>query len=178
MSVMGKDDVFVARIAPGAPWTSSSVNTAVLSFWIMALTLIVRDHLGESLERLGEFPVALRAFEDRDHLLVALALNFLPTSAWPWMPDWIALVTIFWSIREPRRVGMGSGFILGLAIGSLWISRRADAAGSGLTALAALVAMIILGSVMLVTVLGLAARQRPEIAGCVGRRKITALDCG
>lgn len=49
-------------------------------------------------------------------LLLALALNFLPTSAWPWMPDWIALVVIFWSIREPRRVGMGSGFILGLAM--------------------------------------------------------------
>ena len=49
-------------------------------------------------------------------LLVALALNFLPTSAWPWMPDCVALIIIFWSIREPRRVGMGSGFILGLAM--------------------------------------------------------------
>jgi rod shape-determining protein MreD len=49
-------------------------------------------------------------------LLAALILNFLPTSAWPWMPDWVALVVVFWSIREPRRVGMGSGFILGLAM--------------------------------------------------------------
>lgn len=49
-------------------------------------------------------------------LLVALVLNFLPTSAWPWMPDWVALVIVFWSIREPRRVGMGSGFLLGLAM--------------------------------------------------------------
>lgn len=49
-------------------------------------------------------------------LLVALVLNFLPTSAWPWMPDWVALVVVFWSIREPRRVGMGFGFILGLAM--------------------------------------------------------------
>ena len=49
-------------------------------------------------------------------LLVALAFNFLPTSAWPWMPDWVALVIVFWSIREPRRVGMGSGFLLGLAM--------------------------------------------------------------
>jgi rod shape-determining protein MreD len=32
------------------------------------------------------------------------------------MPDWVALVLVFWSIREPRRVGMGSGFILGLAM--------------------------------------------------------------
>src|ERR1035437_5972753 len=49
-------------------------------------------------------------------LLCALVLNFLPTSAWPWMPDWVALVMLFWSVREPRRVGMGSGFLLGLAM--------------------------------------------------------------
>lgn len=49
-------------------------------------------------------------------LLVALIFNFLPTSAWPWMPDWVALLLIFWSIREPRRVGMGTGFILGLTM--------------------------------------------------------------
>ena len=49
-------------------------------------------------------------------LLVALIFNYLPTSAWPWMPDWVALVIVFWSIREPHRVGMGSGFILGLAM--------------------------------------------------------------
>jgi rod shape-determining protein MreD len=49
-------------------------------------------------------------------LLAALLLDFLPTSAWPWMPDWVALAIIFWSIREPRRVGMGAGFILGLAM--------------------------------------------------------------
>lgn len=49
-------------------------------------------------------------------LFVALVLNFLPTSDWPWMPDWVALIVVFWSIREPRRVGMGSGFVLGLAM--------------------------------------------------------------
>ena len=49
-------------------------------------------------------------------LLAALLLNFLPTSAWPWVPDWVALVLIFWSIREPRRAGMGIGFLLGLVM--------------------------------------------------------------
>ena len=49
-------------------------------------------------------------------LMVALVLNFLPTSAWPWVPDWVALVLVFWSIRESRRVGMGAGFLLGLAM--------------------------------------------------------------
>jgi rod shape-determining protein MreD len=47
-------------------------------------------------------------------LFVALLLNFLPTSGWPWMPDWVALVLLFWSIREPLKVGMGAGFVLGL----------------------------------------------------------------
>lgn len=46
----------------------------------------------------------------------ALLLDFLPTSAWPWMPDWVALVLVFWSVREPRRVGMGTGFLLGLVM--------------------------------------------------------------
>ncbi len=49
-------------------------------------------------------------------LLIALALNFMPTSAWPWMPDWVALIIVFWSIRESRLVGMGSAFVLGLAM--------------------------------------------------------------
>jgi rod shape-determining protein MreD len=49
-------------------------------------------------------------------LLVALLINSTPPTAWPWMPDWVALVVVFWSIREPRRVGMGSAFLLGLAM--------------------------------------------------------------
>ena len=49
-------------------------------------------------------------------LFIALLLNFLPTSAWPWMPDWVALVIVFWSVREPRLVGMGAGFLLGLVM--------------------------------------------------------------
>jgi rod shape-determining protein MreD len=47
-------------------------------------------------------------------LIVATLLNFLPTSNWPGVPDWVALVLCFWCIREPRRVGMGWGFLLGL----------------------------------------------------------------
>jgi rod shape-determining protein MreD len=49
-------------------------------------------------------------------LFAALLLNFLPTSDWPWMPDWVALILVFWSVREPRRVGMGVGFLLGLVM--------------------------------------------------------------
>ncbi|HRE18582.1 MAG TPA: rod shape-determining protein MreD [Rhodocyclaceae bacterium] len=49
-------------------------------------------------------------------LLVAVLLNFMPTANWPGVPDWIALVLCFWSIREPRRVGMGLAFVLGLSM--------------------------------------------------------------
>jgi rod shape-determining protein MreD len=49
-------------------------------------------------------------------LFGALAANLLPTAYWPGVPDWVALVLCFWSIREPRRVGMGWAFFLGLAM--------------------------------------------------------------
>lgn len=49
-------------------------------------------------------------------LLVALLLDFLPASPWPGMPDWLALVLVFWSVREPRRVGMGLAFLFGVAM--------------------------------------------------------------
>jgi rod shape-determining protein MreD len=49
-------------------------------------------------------------------LFLALLLNFLPVSEWYWMPDWVALVLVFWSIRESRRVSMGMGFLLGLVM--------------------------------------------------------------
>ena len=70
-------------------------------------------------------------------LAIALLLNFLPTSAWAWMPDWVALILAFWSIREPRRVGMGTGFLLGL------IMDVADASLLGQHALAYVIASYI-----------------------------------
>lgn len=47
-------------------------------------------------------------------LFAAIVLNFLPTSDWPGVPDWLALVLCFWCVREPHHVGMGWAFILGL----------------------------------------------------------------
>ncbi len=47
-------------------------------------------------------------------LIMAALLNFLPTAQWSGMPDWVALVLCFWSVREFRRVGMGWAFMLGL----------------------------------------------------------------
>lgn len=49
-------------------------------------------------------------------LLIALLLNMLPTASLPFMPDWVAFVICFWSVREPRRVAMGWGFLLGIAM--------------------------------------------------------------
>lgn len=60
----------------------------------------------------------------------ALMLNFLPTSNWPWVPDWIALVLCFWSVREFRRIGMGWAFVLGI------VMDVADSAALGQHALA------------------------------------------
>ena len=49
-------------------------------------------------------------------LFVALGLEYIPTGRTPGLPDWVALVLVFWSIREPRYVGMGVGFLCGLAM--------------------------------------------------------------
>ncbi|HCV13242.1 MAG TPA: rod shape-determining protein MreD [Candidatus Accumulibacter sp.] len=49
-------------------------------------------------------------------LAVALLLNLLPTSLWTGLPDWLALLLVFWSVREPRRVGMGLAFLCGIAM--------------------------------------------------------------
>lgn len=49
-------------------------------------------------------------------LVVALALDMLPAAAWVAYPDFVALVLAFWAIREPRRVGMGAGFVLGVVM--------------------------------------------------------------
>ncbi len=49
-------------------------------------------------------------------LLLALFANLMPLGRLPGVPDWVALVLTFWCIHQPLRVGMGSGFILGLAM--------------------------------------------------------------
>ena len=46
-------------------------------------------------------------------LLVMFLLNLMFAGARRWLPDWLALALIFWSIREPRYIGMGAAFIFG-----------------------------------------------------------------
>lgn len=47
-------------------------------------------------------------------LLVAFALNLLPFGRQPAMPDLLAVVIVFWGVHQPRRVGIGWGFLFGL----------------------------------------------------------------
>lgn len=48
-------------------------------------------------------------------LLGALILNAIPLgSGVGWLPDWVALVLVFWSVHQPLRVGMGAAFMFGL----------------------------------------------------------------
>ena len=75
---------------------------------------------------------------------VALLLDFLPWQDLRLVPDFVALVLCFWCVRQPRLVGLGVGWTLGLladagngvllgqhalaysvlAFLSIWLSRR------------------------------------------------------
>lgn len=47
-------------------------------------------------------------------LIVAFLLNLLPWGQWVGIPDFVALVLVFWSIHQPRKVGIGVAFFMGL----------------------------------------------------------------
>lgn len=49
-------------------------------------------------------------------LVVALLLNLIPLGRVPWMPDFLAVVLVFWSLHQPLRVGIGLAFMFGLAM--------------------------------------------------------------
>ena len=47
-------------------------------------------------------------------LLVAFALNVVPVGRQPALPDFLALVLVFWNVHQSRRIGVGVAFIFGL----------------------------------------------------------------
>lgn len=47
-------------------------------------------------------------------LIGAFLLNLLPWGSLVGVPDFVALVLIFWSIHQPRKVGIGVAFFMGL----------------------------------------------------------------
>ncbi len=101
--------------------------------------------------------------------VVALLLNFLPWRDLRVVPDFVALVLVFWCIRQPRIVGLGIGWTLGLltdagngvllgqhalaysllAFLSIWLSRRILWFGVGLQALHVAVMLLVAQAVAL-----------------------------
>lgn len=93
---------------------------------------------------------------------LALFLNFLPWRDLRLMPDFVALTLCFWCIRQPRLVGLGIGWMLGLlsdagngvllgqhalsysilAFLSVWLSRRILWFGPALQAMHVLIILL------------------------------------
>ena len=72
--------------------------------------------------QLGNLPSAqaillpVRAGTILASLAAALLLDFLPWKNVALAPDFVALVLAFWCVRQPRLVGLGAGWLLGLLI--------------------------------------------------------------
>jgi rod shape-determining protein MreD len=101
---------------------------------------------------------------------LALFLNFLPWRDLRLMPDFVALVLVFWCVRQPRLVGLGVGWLLGLvtdagngvllgqhalaysllAFISLWLSRRVLWFGPALQSLHVAIILLVGQAVALV----------------------------
>jgi rod shape-determining protein MreD len=47
-------------------------------------------------------------------LLLALGLNMVPLGREPALPDLLAVALVFWTVHQPRRIGIGAAFVLGL----------------------------------------------------------------
>ena len=95
--------------------------------------------------------------------VLALFLNFLPWRDLRLVPDFVALVLVFWCVRQPRLVGLGIAWTLGLvtdagngvllgqhalaysllAFLAVWLSRRILWFGAGLQALHVAVILLV-----------------------------------
>jgi rod shape-determining protein MreD len=49
-------------------------------------------------------------------LIVAMMANMLPVGRIAWMPDFLAVVLVFWSVHQPLRIGVIAAFLFGLAV--------------------------------------------------------------
>jgi rod shape-determining protein MreD len=47
-------------------------------------------------------------------LVTAFVVDLLPWGRTAWAPDLLALVLVFWSVHQPRTVGIGIAFLFGL----------------------------------------------------------------
>ena len=119
--------------------------------------------------------------------VLALFLNFLPWRDLRVVPDFVALVLIFWCVRQPRLVGLGVAWTLGLitdagngvllgqhalsysiiAFLCVWLSRRILWFGPVLQALH-VVAILLVGQAVALLVRLLAGSDFPGWAIFVG----------
>ena len=63
---------------------------------------------------------------DKPHRIWVIALSFLaafmltamplPDWALPWRPAWIAMVLVYWCMALPERVGVITGWVIGLIL--------------------------------------------------------------
>lgn len=49
-------------------------------------------------------------------LVVAMLANMLPLGRVPWLPDFLAIVLVFWNVHQPQRIGVIAAFLFGLAL--------------------------------------------------------------
>lgn len=49
-------------------------------------------------------------------LFIAFGIDLLPLGRHPALPGAVALVLVFWNVHQPRRVGMVTAFVFGLAL--------------------------------------------------------------
>jgi rod shape-determining protein MreD len=49
-------------------------------------------------------------------LVVAMLANMLPLGRLPWLPDFLAIVLVFWNVHQPQRIGVIAAFLFGLAL--------------------------------------------------------------
>ena len=49
-------------------------------------------------------------------LVLAFVFNLVPLGRMPAMPDFLAVVLVFWNVHQTRRIGVGVAFLFGLAM--------------------------------------------------------------
>ena len=47
-------------------------------------------------------------------LFIGFILNIFPWGNHAWVPDWLLIVFVYWTINDPRKVGIWLGFALGI----------------------------------------------------------------
>ena len=64
--------------------------------------------------------------------LVAIILSILPGPEWaePFRPNWVALTLIYWCMATPQRIGVGTGWAVGLILDVLYGSLLGQQAGA------------------------------------------------